>query len=49
MGLKELKTLKQELRLINPSVNSALHVKNVLLREEINLTAEWKMGLNTRF
>jgi len=49
MGLKQLKTVKQELCLINSSVNSALHMQNILLREEINLIAEWKMGLNTRF
>jgi hypothetical protein len=48
MELKHLKTLKEELCLFNPSVNSALHIQNVLLREEINLTAVWKMGLNTR-
>jgi hypothetical protein len=49
MGLKQLKTRKQELCLLNPIVNSALHIQNILLREEINLIAEWKMGLNTGF
>ena len=34
--------------LINRRVYSAHHIQNVLLREEINLTAEWMMGLNTR-
>jgi len=39
----------QKRALINPSVNSALHIQSILLRKEIKLTAEWKMGLNTRF
>jgi len=35
--------------LINNSVNSALHIQNMLLREWTDMTAEWKMFLNTRF
>jgi hypothetical protein len=49
MGSKQMKTLKQELCLINPSVNSTLLIQSLFPREEIKLTAEWKMGLKTIF
>jgi BarA-like signal transduction histidine kinase len=50
MGMKKLEILKKKrLILINPNVNSALHIYNILFRQEINLNAEWKMGLNTKF
>jgi hypothetical protein len=45
MGLKQLKTLKKEHCLINPSVYSALQKQTVLLRKEIYLTAEWYMSV----